>query len=53
MNKIFHPNVDELCVFKTNNEEWFKSAKPKLGPDPSNRVRAAIDSTHENMKTHI
>ncbi|CAB4289764.1 unnamed protein product [Prunus armeniaca] len=41
----------QRCEFKTNHEEWVKSAKPRLGPDASDRVRAAIDSTHENMKT--
>ncbi|KAK6121213.1 hypothetical protein DH2020_045039 [Rehmannia glutinosa] len=34
--------------FKTNHEEWIKSVKPKLGPDVSNRVWAAINTTQEN-----
>ncbi|CAN6543828.1 unnamed protein product [Malus baccata var. baccata] len=41
----------QSCEFKTNHEEWVKSAKPKLGPDVSDRVRAAMNSTNENMKT--
>ncbi|KAF3971414.1 hypothetical protein CMV_004983 [Castanea mollissima] len=36
--------------FKTNHEEWVNSVKPKLGPDVSDRVLAAINTTHENMK---
>ena len=36
--------------FKTNHEEWVNLVKPKLGPDVSNRVLAAINTTHENMK---
>ncbi|KAL2254422.1 outer envelope protein 64, mitochondrial [Sesamum indicum] len=37
--------------FRTNNEEWIKSAKPKLGPDVSNCVRAAINATQEDVKS--
>lgn len=37
--------------FKTNHEEWIKSVKPKLGPDVSNRVWAAIKTTQENAKS--
>ncbi|KAB1206893.1 Outer envelope protein 64, mitochondrial [Morella rubra] len=37
--------------FKTNHEERVKSVKPKLGPDVSDRVLAAISTSHENMKT--
>jgi hypothetical protein len=37
--------------FKTNHEEWVNSVKPKLGPDVSDRVLAAINTTYENMKT--
>ncbi|XP_057978067.1 outer envelope protein 64, mitochondrial [Malania oleifera] len=37
--------------FKTNHEEWVKSVKPRLGPDVSDRVLAAINSTPENIKT--
>ncbi|KAK6143708.1 hypothetical protein DH2020_024056 [Rehmannia glutinosa] len=37
--------------FKTNHEEWIKSVKPKLGPDVSNRVWAAINTTQENVKS--
>ncbi|KAI3445736.1 hypothetical protein Pfo_002401 [Paulownia fortunei] len=36
--------------FKINHEEWIKSVKPKLGPDVSSRVRAAINTTQENVK---
>ncbi|KAK9989088.1 hypothetical protein SO802_029327 [Lithocarpus litseifolius] len=36
--------------FKTNHEEWVNSVKPKLGPDVFDRVLAAINTTHENMK---
>ncbi|CAK7356982.1 unnamed protein product [Dovyalis caffra] len=36
--------------FKTNHEEWVKSVKPKLAPDVSNNVLAAINTTHENIK---
>ncbi|XP_015578882.1 outer envelope protein 64, mitochondrial isoform X2 [Ricinus communis] len=36
--------------FKTNHEEWVKSVKPKLAPDVSNRVLAAINATYENVK---
>ncbi|KAH6773255.1 translocon at the outer membrane of chloroplasts 64-V [Perilla frutescens var. hirtella] len=37
--------------FKINHEEWVKSIKPKLGPDISNSVWAAINTTHENVKS--
>ncbi|XP_052192979.1 outer envelope protein 64, mitochondrial isoform X2 [Diospyros lotus] len=37
--------------FKTNHEEWIKSTKPRLGPDVSDRVYAAINSTQENIKS--
>ncbi|KAF6148734.1 hypothetical protein GIB67_019342 [Kingdonia uniflora] len=37
--------------FKTNHEEWVRTAKPKLGPDISARVLAAINTTHDNIKT--
>ncbi|KAK4401874.1 Outer envelope protein 64, mitochondrial [Sesamum angolense] len=37
--------------FRTNNEEWIKSAKPKLGPDVSNRVWAAVNATQEDVKS--
>ncbi|KAK4438181.1 Outer envelope protein 64, mitochondrial [Sesamum alatum] len=36
--------------FRTNNEEWIKSVKPKLGPDVSNRVWAALNATQEDVK---
>uniref|UniRef100_A0A6N2MB28 Amidase domain-containing protein n=1 Tax=Salix viminalis TaxID=40686 RepID=A0A6N2MB28_SALVM len=36
--------------FKTNHEEWVKSVEPKLAPDVSDNVLAAINSTHENLK---
>ncbi|PON55921.1 Amidase [Parasponia andersonii] len=36
--------------FKSNHEEWIKSVKPKLGPDVSDRVYAAIKTTYENVK---
>ncbi|CAL5377716.1 unnamed protein product [Camellia sinensis] len=37
--------------FKTNHEEWVKSTKPRLGPDVSDRVRAAINTAYENIKS--
>lgn len=37
--------------FKTNYEEWVKSAKPRLAPDVSKRVLSAVDSAYENVKT--
>nr|DAD41113.1 TPA_asm: hypothetical protein HUJ06_015436 [Nelumbo nucifera] len=37
--------------FKTNHEEWIKTVKPKLGPDISGRVLAAINTSNENIKT--
>ncbi|XP_042483308.1 outer envelope protein 64, mitochondrial, partial [Macadamia integrifolia] len=37
--------------FKTNHEEWVKTVKPKLGPDISARVLAAINTTPDNIKT--
>lgn len=37
--------------FKTNYEEWVKSAKPRLGSDVRERVLAAVNTTHENIKT--
>ncbi|KAJ4965889.1 hypothetical protein NE237_017738 [Protea cynaroides] len=37
--------------FKTNHEEWVKTVKPKLGPDISAQVLAAVNSTHDNIKT--
>ncbi|KAE8009131.1 hypothetical protein FH972_005584 [Carpinus fangiana] len=37
--------------FKSNHEEWVKSVKPKLGRDVSDRILAAINTSHENMKT--
>jgi hypothetical protein len=37
--------------FKSNHEEWVKSVKPKLGRDVSGRILAAINTSHENMKT--
>ncbi|KAE8672776.1 Outer envelope protein 64 [Hibiscus syriacus] len=36
--------------FKTNHEEWFKDVKPRLGPEVSHRVLAAINTTYENIK---
>ncbi|XP_058096835.1 outer envelope protein 64, mitochondrial isoform X2 [Magnolia sinica] len=36
--------------FKSNHEEWVKTEKPKLGPDISARVLAAVNTTHENIK---
>ncbi|KAB5574345.1 hypothetical protein DKX38_001539 [Salix brachista] len=36
--------------FKTNHEEWVKSVEPKLAPDVSDNVLAAINTTHENSK---
>ncbi|KAF6135647.1 hypothetical protein GIB67_028218, partial [Kingdonia uniflora] len=37
--------------FKTNHEEWVRTAKPKLGPHISARVLAVINTTHDNIKT--
>ncbi|KAK9166959.1 hypothetical protein Scep_002150 [Stephania cephalantha] len=37
--------------FKTNHEEWIKTIKPRSAPDVSERVFAAINTTHENIKT--
>ncbi|GMH03011.1 hypothetical protein Nepgr_004850 [Nepenthes gracilis] len=37
--------------FRTNHEEWVNSVKPKLGPEVSDHVRAAIGTTYENVKT--
>lgn len=37
--------------FKTNHEEWVKSTKPRLGPDASDCVRAAISTAYENIKS--
>ncbi|KAL8540560.1 hypothetical protein ACS0TY_001988 [Phlomoides rotata] len=37
--------------FKTNHEEWIISAKPRLGPDVSSRVSAAINTIQENAKS--
>lgn len=36
--------------FKANHEEWVKSVKPKLAPDVSNHVLAAINTKYENIK---
>ncbi|XP_061364687.1 outer envelope protein 64, mitochondrial-like [Gastrolobium bilobum] len=36
--------------FKTNHEEWVVSVKPKLGRGVSDRVIAAINTTHDNIK---
>nr|KYP60562.1 Glutamyl-tRNA(Gln) amidotransferase subunit A [Cajanus cajan] len=37
--------------FKTNHEEWVKSVKPRLGRGVSDRVIAAMNTTHDNIKT--
>lgn len=37
--------------FRTKHEVWIKAVKPKLGNDISDRVLAAINTTHENIKT--
>ncbi|RZB63205.1 outer envelope protein 64, mitochondrial-like isoform X1 [Glycine soja] len=37
--------------FKTNHEEWVKSVKPRLGRGMSERVNAAMNATHDNIKT--
>ncbi|XP_065870365.1 outer envelope protein 64, mitochondrial [Euphorbia lathyris] len=37
--------------FKTNHEEWVKSVKPKLAPDVSNNVLAAVNTRYENVKS--
>ncbi|KHG21461.1 Amidase 1 -like protein [Gossypium arboreum] len=36
--------------FKTNHEEWVKNVKPRLGPQISHRVLAAINTKYENVK---
>lgn len=36
--------------FKTNHEEWVKSVKPRLGRGVSDRVFAAMKTTHDNIK---
>lgn len=36
--------------FKTNYEEWVKSVKPKLGPDVSDYVQAAITTAPDSVK---
>lgn len=36
--------------FKSNHEEWIKSAKAKFGPHVSDRIYAAIKTTHDNIK---
>ncbi|XP_020575564.1 outer envelope protein 64, mitochondrial [Phalaenopsis equestris] len=36
--------------FKTNHEEWISTVKPRLGHEISARVRAALNSTHDNIK---
>ncbi|GAB2270070.1 hypothetical protein Dimus_004983 [Dionaea muscipula] len=36
--------------FKTNHEEWVNLVKPKLGPDASDHVQAAIKTDYENIK---
>lgn len=37
--------------FKIHHEEWVRSIKPKLGPNVSDRVWAAINATQENVKS--
>ncbi|KAE9448350.1 hypothetical protein C3L33_19763, partial [Rhododendron williamsianum] len=37
--------------FKTNHGEWVKAVKPRLASDVADRVNAAVDATHENVKT--
>lgn len=37
--------------FKSNHHEWVKSVEPKLGPDVSARVREAVTTTHDDVKT--
>ncbi|TYJ44021.1 hypothetical protein E1A91_A03G192600v1 [Gossypium mustelinum] len=37
--------------FKTNHEEWLKDVKPRLGPEVSRCVLAAINNTYENIKS--
>ncbi|XP_050283461.1 amidase 1-like [Quercus robur] len=45
-----HVQGQNIYEFKTNHEEWVNLVKPKLGPDVSDRVLAAINTTHENIK---
>ncbi|KAA3482544.1 outer envelope protein 64, mitochondrial-like [Gossypium australe] len=37
--------------FKTNHEEWLKDVKPRLGPEVSRCVLAAMNNTYENVKS--
>ncbi|KAI8554853.1 hypothetical protein RHMOL_Rhmol05G0129200 [Rhododendron molle] len=37
--------------FKTNHGEWVKAVKPRLASDVADRVNAAVDATHENVRT--
>lgn len=37
--------------FKTNHGEWVKAVKPRLGSHVSDQVNAAMDATHEDIKT--
>ncbi|CAJ1963481.1 unnamed protein product [Sphenostylis stenocarpa] len=37
--------------FRTNHEEWVKSVKPRFGRAVSERVIAAMNTTHDNVKT--
>ncbi|WOL13778.1 outer envelope protein 64, mitochondrial [Canna indica] len=41
----------QRCEFKTNHEEWINTVKPRIGIDISAHVLAAVNSTHENMKS--
>lgn len=38
--------------FRTKHEEWIKAVKPKLGKDISDRVLAAVNTTHEDIKAY-
>ncbi|KAK7302528.1 hypothetical protein RJT34_13420 [Clitoria ternatea] len=37
--------------FKTNHEEWVRSVRPRLGRGVSDRVKASLNATHDNIKT--
>ncbi|KAG0470085.1 hypothetical protein HPP92_016785 [Vanilla planifolia] len=37
--------------FKTNHEEWINTIKPRFGHEVSARVLAALNSSHDNVKS--
>lgn len=46
----FNRAPDLRYEFKTNHGEWVKAVKPRLASDVADRVNAAVDGTHENIK---